>query len=352
MIWMIAIAIAAGVLTVNATSTRMTPATVAPTCGIRSRNPVITARTIGNGNPKAQADRPATIAATSEIARLPISDEETALIESSSTGSHRSWTSGRAKPNSHPLMVWRSISRNSARKVSVTSDSRLPKTPPAIPSSVEAASGNPFARSSRAERTLSCVPVETNVSNASVLEISCQYSGISATNSCTWSHSGPTVISTISATATKRPAKTASAARPRPQPRRTSAPTIGSSPIASTTATKIDSRTSSATITSTTNPPNSPSLSRVRTGTRSSTCSGVERSLISEHGEPAASPQRPDRPSALGPDRTGTRQRPDHPDVDGDHDDPPDGVVRDEEEVPQSTEHCEHDRGDAGPRAT
>ena len=75
------IAIAAGVLTVSATSTRMTAAIVAPTCGIRSRKPVITASTIGNGKPNAHADTPATVAATSEIAMLPISDDETAPIE-------------------------------------------------------------------------------------------------------------------------------------------------------------------------------------------------------------------------------------------------------------------------------
>ena len=93
-------AIAAGVLTVSATSTRMTAAIVAPTCGIRSRNPVITASTIGNGSPKIHADTPATVAATSEIARLPISDEETALIDSSRIGCQRFWTAGGAKPNS------------------------------------------------------------------------------------------------------------------------------------------------------------------------------------------------------------------------------------------------------------
>src|SRR5215207_4011324 len=288
MTWMIAIPMAAGVLTVSATSTRITPATVAPTCGMRSRKPVITASTIGNGNPKAQAETPATTAATSEIARLPISDDETAPIDSSSTGCQRACTSGRAKPNSHSVIVRRSISRNSARKVKVTSESTDPKMPPAIPSSVVAASGSPLARSSSAERTESWVPLETNVSNASLLEISSQYAGISATKSRTWSHSGPTVTTTISATATNSAANTASAAWPRFQPRLTSAPTTGSSPIASTTATKIDSSTSSATITSTTKAPNSPTLSRVRTGTSSSTCREGERSSISSRGSFAA----------------------------------------------------------------
>ena len=77
---------AAGVLTVSATATRMTAAIVAPTCGIRSSSPVISASTIGNGRPSAHADTPATVPATKEIAMLPISEEETARIESSTTG--------------------------------------------------------------------------------------------------------------------------------------------------------------------------------------------------------------------------------------------------------------------------
>ena len=47
--------------TVSATATRITAAIVAPTCGIRSRNPVITPSTNGNGSPNAQADSPATV---------------------------------------------------------------------------------------------------------------------------------------------------------------------------------------------------------------------------------------------------------------------------------------------------
>src|SRR4051812_32437299 len=141
MIWMIAIAIAAGVLTVSATSTRITPATVAPTCGMRSRNPVITASTIGNGNPKSQADRPATMAATSEIARLPISDEETAPMDSSSQGRQAWWALGGGKPN-HPLGdVGASDQKNSGEEGQRPGRNPVPKIPPATPSSVEAASG-------------------------------------------------------------------------------------------------------------------------------------------------------------------------------------------------------------------
>ena len=134
----------------------------------------MTASTIGNGSPKIQADTPATVAATSEIARLPISDEETALIDSSRIGCQRFWTAGGARSNSHSVIVWRSISMNSARKVSVTSERMLPKIPPAIPSSVFAASGNPLARSSSADFTLSCEPLEMNVWNVSLELICCQ----------------------------------------------------------------------------------------------------------------------------------------------------------------------------------
>ena len=75
----------------------------------------------------------------------------------------------------------------------------------------------------------------------------------------------------ISATAANSAAKTASAAGPRFQPRATSAPTTGSSPSASTIATKIESRTSSAMIASATNTPKIASLTSVRAGMYSST---------------------------------------------------------------------------------
>ncbi len=80
------ITIAAGVETVSATATRMTAAIVAPTRGMRSKNPVMTASTIGNGRPSAHADRPATVAATQEIATLPISECETASMHPPAPG--------------------------------------------------------------------------------------------------------------------------------------------------------------------------------------------------------------------------------------------------------------------------
>src|SRR3954467_988820 len=101
---MMSVAIAAGVLTVSATATRMIAAIVAPTCGIRSRKPVITASTIGNGRPSNHADTPATVAATIEIATLPTSDDEIPEIESSSTGRQRRSTSGGANPNSQSVI--------------------------------------------------------------------------------------------------------------------------------------------------------------------------------------------------------------------------------------------------------
>jgi hypothetical protein len=121
MSWMTSIPIAAGVLTVSPTKTRMMAAMVAPTWGMRSRKPVIMASTIGNGRPNAHAERPATVAATREMATLPMSDADTATIDSSSTGRQRTSTAAGVNPTSQSVMFGRSISRNSARNVSVTS---------------------------------------------------------------------------------------------------------------------------------------------------------------------------------------------------------------------------------------
>ena len=136
----------------------MTAAIVAPICGIRSKNPVMTASTIGNGRPSAQADRPATIAATHEIATLPTSELETARMHSSSTGCQRRSTAGGVKPNSQSVIVGRSINKNNARKVKVTSERIEPNAPPAMPRIVVAASGSPAARSFSALRIVSSTP--------------------------------------------------------------------------------------------------------------------------------------------------------------------------------------------------
>ena len=76
------------------------------------------------------------------------------MIESSSTGRQRASLSGGANPNSQSVIIGRSISRKSARNVSVTSESTEPKTPPAMPSSADAASGRPAARSLSASADL------------------------------------------------------------------------------------------------------------------------------------------------------------------------------------------------------
>ena len=144
--------------TVSATATRITAAIVAPTWGIRSSSPVITASTSGNGIPSAHAERPATVPATTEIATLPISDEEIARIDSSTTGRQRASASGGAKPKSQSVIVGRSISRKSARNESVTSESTEPKTPPARPSRAFAASGRPAASSLSSSRMWSSAP--------------------------------------------------------------------------------------------------------------------------------------------------------------------------------------------------
>jgi uncharacterized membrane protein HdeD (DUF308 family) len=62
-----------------------------------------------------------------------------------------------------------------------------------------------------------------------------------------------------------------------------------------------------------------------------------------------ASHARPPRPESRV-DRARARQRPDHPDVEPDHDQRPDRVVRDEEEVGERAQHREHDRRHSGPR--
>src|SRR5215208_8415186 len=102
---MITVAMAASVLTVSATAVRMTAAIVAPICGIRSRSPAITASTIGNGSPSSQAETPATVPATSEIATLPISEDDTAWIDPSTTGRQRRSTAGGTNPNSQSVIV-------------------------------------------------------------------------------------------------------------------------------------------------------------------------------------------------------------------------------------------------------
>src|SRR4029079_3008299 len=109
--------------TVRATATRITDAIVAPTCGIRSRKPAITASTTGNGRPRAQAHTPADAPAMIEIATLPISDDDTARIESSSTGRQRASTAGGVKPNSQVVIAGGSLSRIRPRDATVVTRS-------------------------------------------------------------------------------------------------------------------------------------------------------------------------------------------------------------------------------------
>src|SRR3954453_9516947 len=98
-------ATAAPVLTVSATSVRITAATVAQTCGMRSSSPVISASTSGTGRPRIVADTKATAAATHDQETLPTSDDDTAWIESSITGRQRASVCGGAKPNSQSVMA-------------------------------------------------------------------------------------------------------------------------------------------------------------------------------------------------------------------------------------------------------
>ena len=92
-------------------------------------------------------------------------------------------------------------------------------------------------------------------------------------------HSGPAVTRTIAKTAANKPANTKSEAFPRFQPRRTSAPTTGSSPSARMPATKIDSSVPSETTASATRRPKAASSPSVLAGMAISTrCGG--RSIV------------------------------------------------------------------------
>ena len=82
------------------------------------------------------------------------------------------------KPNSQSVIAGRSMSRNRHRNVSVTSDRIEPKTPPAIPRIVVAASGRPSAKSFSASRTLSSkFAALVTLLNQSVCCSSSQYAG-------------------------------------------------------------------------------------------------------------------------------------------------------------------------------
>ena len=99
-----------------------------------------------------------------------------------------------------------------------TAPSRRPR--PAIPSSAEAASGSPAARSLSASRTLSSAPpVPTRLWNHSCCCISSHNAGSDWTNSVIWSHTGPAVTSTSANTDANSAANTTSDAGPRFQPR-------------------------------------------------------------------------------------------------------------------------------------
>ena len=60
----------------------------------------------------------------------------------------------------------------------------------------------------------------------------------------------------------------------------------------------------------------------------------------------------PSNDAQLSLDCSGPGERPDDPDVQCDHEDRPEGVVRDEEEVRDGADDREHDRGDDGPGAS
>ena len=211
----------------------------------------MTASTIGNGSPNAQAESPATVAATSEIAMLPSSESEMASIDSSRIGRQRRLGFGGANPNSQSVIVG-PLHEQEQRQERQRDQRQHRAEHPAGDSQqgvgrVGQALGQVLER--RAHRVLGArcwSACRTRPSGSAGPSTGAARS----TKSVIWSHSGPTVTTTIRNTATNNPANTTSAARPRGQPRRTRRLTTGSRPSASTPATKIDSSDPSDTMAS------------------------------------------------------------------------------------------------------
>ena len=202
-------------------------------------------------------------------------------MDSSTIGRQRRSTAGGANPKSQSVMVGRSITRKSARNVSVTRERMEPNSPPAMPSSAFAASGSPAARSLSADAILSSAPAaEVSCSKPALLVSSSQYPGSASTNSAISSHTGPAASSTSAPTATNMTKNTVSAALPRFQPRRWSAPTTGSSPSAITAARKIEISVPSDRIASATSAQAPSSTTKVRTPTTTSTRCGAGPSMV------------------------------------------------------------------------
>ena len=171
----------------------------------------------------------------------------------------------RSEPEQPVVIVGRSMSRNSERNVSVTSERNEPKIPPVMPSSVDAASGSPAARFLSALRIVSSAPAVLVIDwNQSFCCSSSEYAGSEWTKSTISDHTGPAVTMTSATTATNRAAKTQSDARPRFQPRLTSAATIGSRPSARIAARKIEISVPSERSASATSAPTTTSTRSVR----------------------------------------------------------------------------------------
>ena len=107
--------------------------------------------------------------------------------------------------------------------------------------------------------------------------------GSALTNSTISSQTGPAVTTTSATKATNTPAKTASEAGPRFQPRRTRLPTTGSRPKARTAASRIEISVPSESSASATTAPNASSMSSVRKETLTCT-SGVGLSIRRRYG--------------------------------------------------------------------
>ena len=193
------------------------------------------------------------------------------------------------------MITGRSMSRNSARKLSVTSDSTEPKTPPAIPRSAFAASGRPAARSFRALRTVSSMPaVLVRSLNQSVCCSSSQYRGQRRSEVLDLVPHRPRRDEDERERRRRTPPRTRRAPRARAASRagRARRPP-GRGPSARTAARKIDSRLPSERIASTTSSAKPSRPSSVRAETTTSTRCGGTSGLPTSPGwrGPAAAPR-------------------------------------------------------------
>ena len=190
--------------------------------------------------------------------RCRCSDDETALIESSTTGRQRALDRRRREPE-QPVGDRRALHQQEQREERQRHE-REDRAEHAARDAEQRARGVRQPGGEVLERLAdlsSAFAVDDELWNAGLLRdlVPVRRAARGRTRR-SGPRPGPAVTSTSAKTAANSAAKTASAARPRPQPRATSAPTTGSRPSAITAARKIDSSVPSDTIASATSAPN------------------------------------------------------------------------------------------------